>query len=362
VTQPLRVGLVGVGWGALVQGPAFRAVDGYELAAVCARRQERADEAARRLGVTDATSDWESFVRRDDLDVISVATPAELHRDMTLAALSAGKHVLCEKPLAATAADAEAMCRAADEAGRSTAICFELRWQPVRVTVSDLVQQGVVGTPYFVRMAQSAHYWHPSRPLQALWMYDADAGGGYLANMVVHDIDWVCSLFGDPVAVCADVRTSVPVRDLPDGGRLDVTADDTTALLLRLDSGALAVLTTSVVGVHTSGYRFEAFGANGTVLAEAGRAEGTVRAGQVGSDGLAEQPLTAPVAERLRDLPASGSSAAIRAMAALLQEWLPAFTRATTRAPSFRDGLRAQRVIEAARRSSAGDGWVPVAG
>lgn len=357
-TAPLRVGIVGTGWGALVHAPAFRAVDGYELVAICARRQERAEQAARRLGLFEASSDWASFVQRDDLDIISVATPSGLHHDMTLAALAAGKHVLCEKPLAATVADAEEMCRVAEEAERVTAVCFELRWRRERYTVGELVRNGVVGQPYFVRLSQSWPYWHPTRPLQALWMYDLAAGGGYLANLVVHDVDWVCSLFGDPVEVCADVRTCVPVRQQPDRTALTVTADDTSAILLRLSTGALAVLSASTAGVHTGGYRFEAFGAAGTVLAEGRRTGASVDAGRA-DEKLTEWPLSPREPAGLTHLPPGrGSSQAIRAMGLMLEDWLPAFSSRPSSAPTFAEGLRAQRVIDAARQSSAGAGWV----
>jgi predicted dehydrogenase len=251
------------------------------------------------------------------------------------------------------------MCKAAADSGAATAICFELRYQRDRDTVRDLVDDGVVGRPYFVRMGQSAHYWHPTRPLQALWMYDAAAGGGYLANMVVHDIDWMCSMFGDPLEVCADVRTSISERERPGEPPLPITADDTDVLVLRMASGALVVLTSSVVGVHTAGYRVDIFGEGGTIIAEGSRTGAVIRAGRAEDPGLSETPLTTREPGGLADLPPErGSSNAIRAMGLLLENWLPAFSGQPTSVPSFTDGLRAQRVIDAARESSAGAGWV----
>src|SRR4051794_31225703 len=165
----LRVGIVGVGWGTIVHAPAFQAVDGYELVALCSKNPEKVAKAGEKLGIADLSNDWQSFVRRDDLDLISVTTPVTLHRAVTVAALEAGKHVLCEKPLALTAAECEDMVAAAKKAGTQTATCFELRWTPERATVRSLVQQGVVGQPYFVRLSQSGSYWHPSRHNQSLW-------------------------------------------------------------------------------------------------------------------------------------------------------------------------------------------------
>ncbi len=99
-------------------------------------------------------------------------------------------------------------------------------------------------------------------------MYDRRQGGGYLAGMLVHDLDFVCSLLGEPESVCAEVRTSEPVRHLPDGETIEVTADDTTALLLRMESGVIAILSVSVIGVHADHYRLELFGSEGTIIGD----------------------------------------------------------------------------------------------
>src|SRR5215207_9565303 len=121
----LRVGVIGVGWGSHVQVPGFRAADGYEPVALCARNPERLQRVAGKVGIADTSTDWETFVSRDDLDVISIATPTVLHHEMTLAALETGKAVLCEKPLAADLDSARDMVRAAEKSGRPTACCFE---------------------------------------------------------------------------------------------------------------------------------------------------------------------------------------------------------------------------------------------
>jgi len=353
--------LIGVGWGELVHAPAFRAVDGYDLVALCSRNASRVSAAGERLGITDTSTDWRDFVERDDLDLIVVASPVELHHDMTIAALRAGKHVLCEKPLAISAEQAAAMVRAADESGKATAACFELRWSADRLPVWDLVRGGYLGQPYFSRLVQSAAYWHPSHKPQSAWMYDLSQGGGYLNGLVVHDIDFVCTMLGEPVAVSAEVRTTIPRRAMADGTVVDVTADDTAVLILRLDSGVVAELSASVVGAHTAGWRLEAFGSDGTIVASGGRGPGAqLQVAQAADDGLApfdgepREPLSRP------DLPNRGSSAMVRAMALMLEDWLPAFSGQPSVAPSFRDGWRAASVIEAARASAAGAGWVDI--
>ena len=358
VADPIRVGVIGVGWGSLVHGPAYRAAEGYELVALCSRREETLRPAGEKLGLTDLATDWRDFVRRDDLDLISIATPVELHKEMTLAAADAGKDIMCEKPAALSAQDAKEMLDAAEAAGVAHATSFELRWLPERLTAWNAVRAGLVGKPYNLRMVQSASYWHPTHAPQSEWMYKRAAGGGYLAGLLSHDIDFTCALLGEPVAVAADVRTNVPRRALADGREIDVDADDTTALLLRFANGASAVLSASVVGAHTSGLRMDLFGEDGTLLLEVGEEGRRLRGGPAKGDGLAALPLEEP--EPLGGPPQGRgrSLGMIRATALLLEAWRANRDNPEAAVPTLRAGWRVQKVIEAARRSAEGAGWV----
>jgi predicted dehydrogenase len=356
----LRVGVVGVGWGAHVQVPAYRAAGGFEPVALCARTPERLGEVAARLGIEHTSTDWRSFVARDDLEVISVATPTTLHHEISVAALAAGKAVLCEKPLAADPAQAREMVKAAEASERPTGCCFENRWNPEWLAITERAGAGLLGTPYFARVSRSASYWRPERPLQSAWMYDRAQGGGYLAGMLVHDLDYLCTLLGRPTAVCAEVRSSIPVRSLPGGGTLEVTADDTSALLMRMASGALAVLSVSTVGAHADHFRLELFGADGTVVGDGTLRETSYRAGAATDDGLAPLAPAVRSPEAPDQLPRGLAGHASRAMALMLEDWLPAFAGKPTPIPTFADGLLSLEIIDAAHRSAEGGGWVPV--
>ena len=374
MTDQLRVGVIGVGWGALVQVPAFRAAGGYEVAALCSRRAERAAEAGARLGIEDVSTDWEQFVSRPDLDIISVCTPTDLHREQVLAAIGAGKHVLCEKPVALDSGQAAEMADAADAAGVATAVCFENRWGREKLAVWRQIGDGLLGSPYFARVAIAADYFHPSRPLMSEWMYRLADGGGYLLGMASHDIDYLYCLFGVPEAVCADVRATIPTRTRADGSEFTADADDTASLLLRWSSGVGASISLTTVGLHTgSRYRFEAFGSAGTAEIDGTVFGGTVRAGRAGEEGLRELALTDAAVSDPSAIPATGRrSAPIRALALMLERWLPSVGGPAAAGPApaadesgpgpsvptLRDGLVVQRVIDAARRSSDGAGWV----
>ena len=374
MTDQLRVGVIGVGWGSMVQVPAFRAAGGYEVAALCSRRADRVAAAGERLGVEDVSTDWERFVRRPDLDIISVCTPTDLHREQVLGAIGAGKHVLCEKPVALDSGQAAEMADAADAAGVATAVCFENRWGREKLAVWREVSEGLLGSPYFARVAIAADYFHPVRPLMSEWMYRLADGGGYLLGMASHDIDYLYCLFGVPEAVCADVRATIPVRTRADGSAFSADADDTASLLLRWDSGVRALISLTTVGLHSgSRYRFEAFGSDGTAEIDGTVFGGAVRAGRAGEEGLRELSLSDAAVSDPSAIPATGRrSAPIRALALMLERWLPQVRGAegtgaaapdagygpTPGVPTLGDGLVVQRVIDAARRSSDGAGWV----
>ena len=191
-------------------------------------------------------------------------------------------------------------------------------------------------------------------------MYDRRQGGGYLAGWLVHDIDFVCSLLGRPEAVCADVRCSEPVRHLPDGETIEVTADDTAALLLRMESGVVANLSISVIGAHADHYRLELFGADGTIVGD-----GAVRSTEYWSrrgDGRWSRSAVGVAARThaSRELAAGLAGHASRAMALMLEDWLPAFDGASSSVATFEDGLLSLAVIDAAHRSSEDGGWVEI--
>ncbi|HVY10839.1 MAG TPA: Gfo/Idh/MocA family oxidoreductase [Mycobacteriales bacterium] len=362
----IRVGIIGVGWGSIVLAPAFRAVPEFEVAAICSRRPERVAEAGQRLGIEDTSTDWGAFVRRADLDLIAVCTPTDLHHDQTIAAVRAGKHVLCEKPAAVDSGQARNMLEAAEESGVAHAVNFEGRWLVDRLPVWDMVDEGFLGRPYLARVSTVGDLWHPSRRLQSEWMYRVEDGGGYLMGLSSHDIDFLTALFGEPEAVCADVKTSVPTREREDGSLLEVTADDTSTVLIRMKSGGTVSVSSSMIGLHVDRRVLEAYGSEGTIEITStlmgGESASAIRAGRVGETGLHDIALSTRRPRSGVEIPARRAGSAILALALMLEDWLPAFEgKPTPRVPTLRNGWITQAVVDAARRSSAGEGWVGLA-
>jgi len=129
--QPLRIGVIGVGFGARVHVPAFLA-EGWEVPVVWGRRQAIAAGKAAELGIAEVAEDWQDLVARDDLDAVAVTTPPAAHHEMVMAALRAGKHVLCEKPFALNGLEARAMRDMAREQGLTAMVAHEFRFAPQR--------------------------------------------------------------------------------------------------------------------------------------------------------------------------------------------------------------------------------------
>jgi predicted dehydrogenase len=225
---------------------------------VCGRDAGRAAAAAERLGWAEAATDWRSVVTRDDVDLVDVCTPGDSHAEIAIAALEAGKHVLCEKPLANSVAEAEEMVRAAEQAARRgvrAMVGFTYRRVPAVMLARQLVAEGRIGELRHVR-AQYLQDWIASPDAPLSWRLDkARAGSGALGDIGAHIIDLTQFITGERIAeVSGQLETFVKERPIPagdtagtlggggsSGERGPVTVDDAAVFIARLSGGALGV-------------------------------------------------------------------------------------------------------------------------
>ena len=195
----LAVGMIGHAFMGAAHSQAWRSAPRFfdlpldpTMTVVCGRDAQRAEEAAARLGWTESATDWRSVVARDDIDVIDICTPGDSHAEIAVAALAAGKHVICEKPLANTVAEAEEMVEAAARAnadGVRAMVGFTYRRVPAIALARRLVAEGRIGEVHHVR-AQYLQDWiaDPEAPLS--WRLEKDkAGSGALGDIGAHIID-----------------------------------------------------------------------------------------------------------------------------------------------------------------------------
>ncbi len=241
----LRVGVVGVGIGK-------RHIEGYrqhpecEVVAVCARSPERLHPVADQYDVPRRYLSFDEMLSREDLDIVSVASPNRLHREMTLRAFQAGCHVLCEKPPAMNAAETRDMVEAAAQAKRRLAINFSFRFTRASQFAHRQVETGVLGEVYFARSV-----WHRWRGVP--WWYDRDGtgmkelnGGGPLVDLGVHRLDLALWLMGHPQPAWVMGATYDKLgRALAESQGRTLDVEDMGNALIRFQNGACLSLEAS---------------------------------------------------------------------------------------------------------------------
>jgi predicted dehydrogenase len=341
----LRVGIVGTGFGARVQVPGFRTA-GYEVTAICSAHLERARAAAEQAGIPVAVATVDQLAQRDDVDVVCVSSPPALHRGHALAALAAGKHIICEKPMARDTSEAREMLAAAERAGVVHAIDHEFRYTPARSKVKELLDARAIGE---IRLAlvmeMTGMLVDPARARQEWWLR-RDRAGGLLGALGSHWIDSLIWWLGAVERVSSELGVSVETRPTTDGGSVRVTADDTAQLLLRMSSGAIATVQLSTA-VHHPSRRVILYGSDGTIV--------------LGGDGRVLLARGSGALEEI--LPAGNGDGAFPELARRVREHIEAGPtgKADAPHPTFADGLRVQEVMDAAYRSAEFGGAVAIA-
>lgn len=256
----LRVAMIGHGFMGAVHSHAWRSAGHIfdlprtpELSVLVGRDLGSTTAAAAKMGWREAAADWREVVSRRDIDVVDVCTPGDLHAKIAIAALQAGKHVFCEKPLASTVEQAESMVAAADTAGAGvrSMVGFNYRRVPAVAPARAFAADGRIGAIRHVR-ATYLQEWlvDPSAPLT--WRLQRErAGSGALGDLGSHLIDIVQFVTGELLSeVSGQCRTFVDERPLaspnpgsPGGARRGaVTVDDAASFLGRFAGGALATL------------------------------------------------------------------------------------------------------------------------
>ena len=258
-----RVGIVGTGWMAETHTEALRRL-GVDVAGVAGRTPARAREVAGRLGLATAYDSVEALVKDDSLAAVHVTSPNDVHAEQAAAALRAGRHVVCEKPLGVSAAETAALATLAAGSGLVNAVCFNLRFAPHNHNAAGMVRDGAVGQPRYV--TGSYHQDWLLEETDWNWRLVAGRQGNLraVADIGSHWIDLVCFISGRRVVeVLADLHTFVPERNHPLGEvgtfaghgvaadvervREPMTSDDAAGLLLRLEGGMRGVCSVSQV-------------------------------------------------------------------------------------------------------------------
>lgn len=264
VSRPLRVAIIGHAFMGVAHTHAWRTAPRFfdldrtpEVALLVGRDESRTRAAAQRLDIAEIETDWRRAVEREDIDVVDICTPGNTHAEIAIAALAAGKHVLCEKPLANSVAEAGAMTEAAQRAagnGVSTFCGFSYRRTPALALARRFVQEGRLGEIRHVR-AQYLQDWLSDADAPLNWRLDKDrAGSGALGDIGAHSVDAAQWVSGQQIeGVSAMMHTFVETRPVAgtaeglggsaaaDAPRGPVTVDDAAAFTARFSGGAIGV-------------------------------------------------------------------------------------------------------------------------
>lgn len=372
MTPPgLGVGMVGYAFMGAAHSQSWRTVGRVfelplmpRLAAICGRDARAVRDAATRHGWSAAETDWRALIAREDVQLVDICTPGDSHAEIAIAALQAGKHVLCEKPLANTVAEAEAMADAASAAaarGQMAMVGFNYRRVPALALAREMIADGRLGTLRHLRVSYLQD-WAVDPELPLGWrLREERAGSGALGDLGAHVVDLVQHLAGEHLAgVSAQLATFVPERPLPAGlGRGKVTVDDAVVCTGRTVSGVLVSLeATRMATGRKNVLRLELNGSEGSLAFDLERLnelefhDGRLPPAEAGFRRIL---VTEPEHPYLRAWWPPGHGLGYEhTFVHQAADLVHAIADGVQPRPSFADGLRVQRVL-AAIAASAGD-------
>ncbi|WP_405593027.1 Gfo/Idh/MocA family protein [Streptomyces sp. NBC_01190] len=350
------------------------------LTAVCGRSQESVRRAAARYGWESYETDWRRLVERADIDVVDICTPGDSHAEIALAALAAGKHVLCEKPLANSVAEAVAMAEAADRAradGVRSMVAFNYRRVPALALARRLIEEGRIGTVRQVR-ASYLQDWLVDPEFPLAWRLRKErAGSGALGDLGAHSIDAAQYLTGRRiVSVGALLETFVTERPLPAESsglsgtagteRGQVTVDDAALFTARFHGGAIGVFeATRFATGHKNAMRIEVSGSAGALAFDAESLNELAfydRSEDAGTAGFRRVLVTEPTHPYLDAWWPPGHLLGYEhTFTHQVRDFVTAVADGVDPRPSFAEGLQVQRVLAAVEASSTALGvHIPV--
>ena len=362
MSDRVRVGVIGTSaYAEQTHLPNLKSHAGAQIAAICGRNRARAQEMADKYAIPLVFTDYQQMLENADLDAVVIAATDDLHYPMTMDALAAGLHVLCEKPLALSAEQARAMTDKAQAMGVKHMTFFAWRFEVYHRYLHQLVGEGYIGRPYICQFRQVGGY---GRDGLYAWRFDRQHGNGILGDLGSHMIDMAHWLVGDITRVSAHLATSVE-RMGADGQPLSTPANDSALLTVEFANGACGAIVVSAMAQMAEREQFHEV----SLYGEAGTLELNTSSGEVQMRGVREgqtefEALTVPDEFRMGvdlSLPLwNRLSVAMQTQSLGDRQFVDAILNDQPATPDFEDGLRVQAVIDAALESHRSGCWVAV--
>ena len=383
----MRVAMIGYGFMGAAHSQGWRVAPRFfdlpatpEMSLIVGRTADAVEAAGRKWGWEQSTTDWRAAVDRDDIDVIDIVTPGDSHAEIAIAALEAGKHVLCEKPLANTVAEAEAMADAAQRAlarGVYAMVGFTYRRVPAATFARDLVASGRLGTINQVR-ASYRQDWLVDPGVPLAWRLQKDlAGSGALGDIGAHAIDLAQFITGMKLTSVSGILDTI-IRERPVlestaglGGTAGsetgtVTVDDVAMFTGRFDSGVLGSFeATRFATGRKNALCVEVSGSDGAIafdLEDLNSLRYYDRTADGGQQGFTRILVTEPQHPYLSAWwPAGHMLGYEHGFVHQAKDFVEGVATGRQPTPSFADGLQVQRVLGAVEQSSGnGSAWTPI--
>ena len=325
--------------------------------------QELASARAAEFGFAKASGDWMTVIADPDVDVVSITTPNRFHAEIAIAALRAGKHVWCEKPMAPRLAEAEAMTEAARGSGKVAILGYNYIQNPVIRHIGKLLDEGAIGAVNHVRIEMDEDFMaDPDAPFQQ--RHEASNGHGAIDDFGVHPLSLIAALFGNVARVMCDMAKPHPTRRTPDGERA-VEVFDIATTLMRLENGASGLIALNRTAWGRKGrIAIQIFGAKGSILYDQERLNEFQL--YVTSDRATEQGFRTILAGAQhppygRFTPAAGHSLGFNDLKVIeCRELIGRMRGEESRTIDFETGLQIERTVEAMARSFQEGRWVDV--
>ncbi len=338
--------------------------------------EELVRRAAKQYGFAEYNTDWRNVVERPDIDIVDICTPNDTHAPIAIAAAKAGKHVMCEKPMAMSVAEAESMLAAAKESGVVTMVSYNYRHTPALQMAKRLIEQGRIGNILTFR-GYYLQDWgaDPDRPLS--WRFSkAKAGSGTLGDIGTHVIDAARLLIGEVESVNSIVKTFIPERPLPAGrffgpsgaassvkGKVEV--DDAAITMIRFTNGVFGSIevTRNAYGHHNQ-LGFEINGTRGSIAFDYQRLnELRVAFADDPADAFGFRTVYSgpnqPFGDKLWPVAGMGQGY-IDVKSIEWYNFLEAIAEDKPAAPNFEDGVQIERITEAILASGQSGAWEKV--
>ena len=249
MSNPLKVGVIGVGGIAGTHFPGWKASENAELFALADLSAPVLERVAKAQGVTKTYAKPEDLINDPDVDIIDICTPSAYHAPLAIAALNAGKHVICEKPLAPTPTDIRAMIEARDKAGKYLMTAQHFRFQKDTQALKKEIETGVLGDVYHARSWMLRRNWLPTGPG---FIYKKNSGGGPCIDIGVHILDLTLWMMGHPKPISVSGVTQDKLSRMPGafsawGGDIpqEMDVEEFASAFVRFDNGASLILEVS---------------------------------------------------------------------------------------------------------------------